>query len=141
MAKKRPELPPPTVPPCLLFCDGVILEQGTGKTTLVGTYSGVAASTFPSPPKDLHVYVQLTSFVGEVEVRLVCAQVNLPEPEEVYATRHAVRFRGKLLVEQLHLVWNQFQFPRPGEYGFQLWCQGQCLVERRLLVRQRGGTP
>ena len=37
MAKKRPELPAPTVPPCMLFCDSVILEQGTGKTTLVGT--------------------------------------------------------------------------------------------------------
>src|ERR1700694_4238596 len=94
IAKKRPELPPPTVPACMLFCDSVILEQGTGKTTLVGTYSGMAVATFPSPPKDLHVYVQLTSFVGDVEVRLLCVQVDLPEPEEVYATQHLVRFRG-----------------------------------------------
>jgi hypothetical protein len=125
----------------MLFCDGVILEQGTGKTTLVGMYSGVAATTFPSAPKDLHVYIQLTSFLGQANVRLVCVKVDMPEPEEIYATDHAMRFRGKLIVEQLHFVWNQFQFPSPGEYAFQLWCQGQCLTERRLTVRHKGGTP
>jgi hypothetical protein len=67
MAKKPKDLPPPTVPPCMLFCDGVILEQGTGKTTLVNTFSRIAAGVFPSPPRDLHVYVQLTSFLGDVE--------------------------------------------------------------------------
>src|SRR5579871_5079214 len=96
MAKERPELPPPTVPPCMLFCDGVILEQGTGKTTLVGTYAGMVAATFPSPPKDVHVYVQLTSFAGEAQMRLVCIQMDRAEPEEIYATEHTVRFRGKL---------------------------------------------
>ncbi len=141
MGKKRLELPPPTVLPSMLFCDAVILEQGTGKTTLVGTYSGLTAANFPSPPKDLHVYVQLTSFIGEIEVKLVCVKLDITKAEEIYATRHAVRFRGKLLVEQLHFVWNQFQFPSPGEYAFQLWCPGHCLAERRLTVRRKGATP
>src|SRR6516225_8830772 len=104
MAKKRGELPPPTVPPCILFCDGVILEQGTGKTTLVGTFSGVAAPSFPSPPKDIHVYAQLTSFVGTVTIRLACLRVDVPEGEEIYSTTHDVRLRGKLIVEQIHFV-------------------------------------
>ena len=39
MAKKPTSVPPPIVPPCMLFCDGVILEQGTGNATLVGTFS------------------------------------------------------------------------------------------------------
>src|SRR5438105_382968 len=111
MAKKRSELPPPLVPPCMLFCDSVILEQGTGKTTLVGTYSGLAATTFPSPPRDLHVYVQLTSFQGEAAVKLVCLRVDLPEPEEVYASQYTMRFRGKLLVEQLHLRLESIPIP------------------------------
>jgi hypothetical protein len=140
VTKSRPELPPPTVPPCVLFCDGVILEQGTGKTTLVGTYSGVTAATFPSPPKDLHIYVQLTSFVGVVDLMLVCTKVDIPEPREVYASKHNVRFRGKLVLEQVHFIWNQFQFPDPGEYAFQLWSQGHCLAEHRLVVRQKGGA-
>jgi hypothetical protein len=123
----------------MLFCDGVILEQGTGKTTLVGTFSGVAAPTFPSPPKDLHVYMQLTSFQGDVAIRLACVRVDVPEPEEIASTEHIVHFRGKLIVEQLHFVWNQFQFPNPGEYAIQLWCRDQCLAERRLTVRQKGG--
>jgi hypothetical protein len=118
----------------MIFCDGVILEQGTGKVTLVGTFSGLAATTFPSPPKDLHVYIQLTSFHGDVTVRLACMRVDVAEPEEIAATTHAVHFRGKLIVEQLHFVWSQFQFPTPGEYAVQLWCQDQCLAERRLTV-------
>ncbi len=138
MAKKQKVLPPPTVPPCMLFCDGVILEQGSGKTTLVNTFSGVAAGIFPSPPRDLHVYLQLTSFAGDVAVKLACVRVDLPEPDEVYSTEHVVRLRGKLLVEQMHFVWHQFQFPSPGEYAFQLWSQGHCLAERRLTVRRKG---
>jgi hypothetical protein len=138
MVKKRAPLPPPTVPPCLLFCDGVIVEQGTGKTTLIGTYSGVAAEHFPSPPKDLHLYAQVTSFVGQVEMKLTCVRVDLPEPDEIYATVHDVQFRGKLVVEQVHFEWRQFQFPSPGEYAFQLSSLGISIAERRLRVRQKG---
>jgi hypothetical protein len=122
----------------MLFCDGVILDQATGKITLVGTFSGVAATTFPSPPRDLHVYVQVTSFVGDAEFRLVCVQIDTPEPQEIFSASYPVRFRGKLHVEQLHLALHQFQFPRAGEYVFELWCQGHCLAERRLSVRQKG---
>jgi len=79
-------------------CDRV--EQGTAKTTLVGTFSGVAAEQFPSPPKDLHIYAQLTSFVGNVRVKLVCLRVSDDEADEVYSTEHVVRSHGKLTVEQ-----------------------------------------
>jgi hypothetical protein len=122
----------------MLRCDGVIVEQGTGKITLVSTFSGVAAHVYPSPPRDLHVYLQLTSFQGELEIKLACVRVDLPEPEEVYATEHLVRSRGKLVVEQVYFTWHQFQFPSPGEYAFQLWSQGQCIAERRLTARQKG---
>lgn len=121
MTDARSAPPPPTVAPCMLFCDGVIVEHGTGKTTLVGTYSGLSAESFPSPPRDLHVYVQLTSYVGVVRVRLACIQADSAEADEVYATEHTLLFRGKLSLEQVHFVWNQFAFPRSGEYAFQLW--------------------
>jgi hypothetical protein len=124
----------------MVFCDGVIVEQGTGKTTLVSTFSGVAADPFPSPPKDLHVYAQLTSLVGDVRVRLTCLRVGDAEADEVYSTEHLVRFHGKLIVEQIHFVWHQFQFPSASEYLFQLWSQDECIAERRLLVRQKGGV-
>ncbi|MBI3410102.1 MAG: hypothetical protein HY040_17305 [Planctomycetes bacterium] len=138
MPEPRAAIPPPTVPPSMLFCDGVIVEQGTSKTTLVGTFSAVAAPDFPSPPLDLHVFVQLTSSVGLMPVRLSCYRIDIADPVEVYSTTHAVSFRGKLFVEQLHLVWKQFQFPAPGEYAFELWSQNQCIAERRLKVRLKG---
>jgi hypothetical protein len=116
----------------MLFCDSVILEHGTGKVTLVGTYSGVAAETFPSPPADLHIYIQLTSSVGQIPVRLSCLRASTAEPEEVYSSSQIIHFRAKLIVEQVHVVWKQFQFPAPGEYSFQLWSQGRVIAERRL---------
>jgi hypothetical protein len=129
------------MPPCMLFCDGVIVEQGTGKITLVGTYSGISASKFPSPPRDLHIFVQLTSFHGDATVRLVCVRIDMAEPEEIASTSHLVHFRGKLVVEQLHFAWNQFRLPSPGVYAVQLWCQNQCIAERRLTVRTKGDPP
>jgi hypothetical protein len=94
-------------------------------------------AVFPSPPRDLHVYVQLTSFLGDVEVRLVCMRVDLSDAQEIYTAQHTVRLRGKLAVEQMHFVWHEFQFPSAGEYAFQLWSKGQCIAERRLSVRQK----
>ena len=138
MSKYKTDLPPPTVPPCMLFCDGVIVEQGSGKTTLVGTYSGIAAPSFPSPPRDIHVYVRLTSYVGDVPVRLVCLRTDGIEPQEIYSTVHKVHFRDKLFVEQVHIIWTQFQFPAPGEYAFQLWSKDRCIAERRLHARVKG---
>jgi hypothetical protein len=72
-------------------------------------------------------------------VRVVCVRADVPEPYEIYATEHTVRFRGKLVVEQVCFMWHQFQFPTPGEYAFQFWSHGRCLAERRLTVRQKGG--
>jgi hypothetical protein len=137
MAEKG-ALPVPSVPPCMLFCDSVIVDQATGKTTLVGTYSAVSATTFPSPPMDLHIYVQVTSFVGKTGFRLACVEASATELEEIFSASYPVRFRGKLHVEQLHLALRQFQFPRPSEYVFELWCEGQCLADRRLTVRSKG---
>jgi hypothetical protein len=122
----------------MLFCDGVIREQGTGKITLINTFAGLAARTFPCPPRELHVYIELTSFVGDADVRLVCVRADVPEPYEVYAVEYVAHLRGKLSVEQLHFVLSQFQVPSPGEYVFQLWSQGQCIAERRLTIRQMG---
>jgi len=121
VAKQRANLPAPTIPPCMLFCDGIIVEQGTGKTTLIGTFSGVAAEQFPSPAKDLHVYAQLSSLVGDMSIKLTCLRLDTAEAEEAYSTEHVIRFHSKLIVEQVHFMWNQFQFPSPGEYLFQLW--------------------
>jgi len=108
--------------------------------TRTAGFSGVAAEQFPSPSKDLHVYAQLSSLVGDVRVRLTCLQVGAADAEEVYSTEHVIRFHGKLTVEQVHFVWHQFQFPIPGEYLFQLWTQGECIAERRLIVRPKGGS-
>ena len=136
----KADIPPPTVSPCMLFCDGVIVERGTLKMTLIGTHSGVAAHSYPSPPRDLHVYVELSSFVGDVAVRLRCERIDQAETEEVHSTTHKAHFRGKLVVEQLHIVWPLFQFPAAGKYVFQLWCQDQCVAERRLSARIKGGS-
>ncbi|MCA1708703.1 MAG: hypothetical protein LC808_37645 [Actinobacteria bacterium] len=112
--------------------------SSNGQDDLGRTFSGAAATTFPSPPIDLHIYVQVTSFVGQTEFRLACLRIDLAEPEEVYSASYPVEFRGKLHVEQLHLALRRFQFPSAGEYAFQLWCQGQYLAERRLGVRGKG---
>ena len=87
---------------------------------------------------DFRIYVQLTSFEGKIPIRLVSCRADSPDLEEIYSTSHVVQFRGKLIVEQLLVVWKDFQFPAPGEYVFQLWGAGQCIAERRLTARIKG---
>jgi hypothetical protein len=55
------------------LCDFVIIEEGTGKASLIGCFDRLVVPTFPSPPRDLFLSAELTGGHGRgrvsVEIR------------------------------------------------------------------------
>jgi hypothetical protein len=59
------------VPPrckALLLCDQVLVEAGTGKTSLVGIFDRVGVTAFPAAVGPFNAFVQLTDGVGRYQV-------------------------------------------------------------------------
>ena len=57
----------PTIPPSVIFSDGVIREERTGKLTLVGTFHHFTPATFPFQPPPFFITVSLSNFRGKLD--------------------------------------------------------------------------
>ena len=58
----------PTIPPSVIFSDGVIREERTGKLTLVGTFHHFNPPTpFPFRPPPFFITVSLSNFHGKLD--------------------------------------------------------------------------
>ena len=57
----------PTIPPSVIFSDGVIREERTGKLTLVGTFHHFNPPTFPFRPPPFFITVSLSNFRGKLD--------------------------------------------------------------------------
>src|SRR5713101_5650928 len=57
----------PTIPPNVIFSDGVIREERTGKLTLVGTFHHFNPPVFPFNPAPFWITVSLGNFRGKLD--------------------------------------------------------------------------
>src|SRR6266516_6917575 len=57
----------PTIPPSVIFSDGVIREERTGKLTLVGTFHHFNPPNFPFRPPPFFITVSLANFRGKLD--------------------------------------------------------------------------
>jgi hypothetical protein len=57
----------PTIPPSVIFSDGVIREERTGKLTLVGTFHHFNPPGFPFRPPPFFITVSLSNFRGKLD--------------------------------------------------------------------------
>jgi len=75
----------------ILLCDQVIVEQGTGRKTLVGTLDRLSAASFPFD-RDVTLFAKLTDAEGVYRVRVdfvhvstdrLLGRVEVPDPVHV----------------------------------------------------------
>jgi hypothetical protein len=57
----------PTIPPSVIFSDGVIREERTGKLTLVGTFHHFNPPAVPFRPPPFFITVSLSNFRGKLD--------------------------------------------------------------------------
>ena len=119
----------------LFLCDQVVFEQRTNKPTLVGVFTGVACSAFPSVPQNLDVFASLTNGHGDVVLDLQV--IRLATDEQINGQSIEVTFPDPLTVFNLRFRFRQLSFPEPGDYLFQLSCDGDVICHRRIHVYGR----
>src|SRR5947209_18127572 len=78
------------------FYDYIIIEEGTGKASLIGCFDTLAMPNIPSPPRAFFLSAELTGGQGPARVGVRIAR---PDTDETVKLTHGdVYFRGRLLV-------------------------------------------
>jgi hypothetical protein len=117
----------------MITSDSVFTDPGTGKTTILGTFSAIVGREFPLPFPKIMVYLALTDARGRVPLRLRLIDADeIREP--VQEKEWEIEFSDPVVVVEESVCLAHTVFPESGEYRLQLLSGGELLMERRLLV-------
>ena len=125
----------------MMLCDSVWRDPSTGKTFIQGGFTALTAPEFPCAVSKFSAYVALTQIRSAVEInlRLVLVSEDESDPKDVSSAQAKVDSHDPLAVAEGDFVFQDVVFERPGEYRFVLECDGEPLLERRLVAVPGGG--
>jgi hypothetical protein len=123
----------------LTLCDHVLVEQGTKKVSLIGSFWEVGVERFPAVLPPFFVYAALTDGLGSGTLELVLSR--LETDEEVFTYRSAITFLDQLSVLYVRLRVRNCSIPASGANQFMLLVDGALVAQRQLRVHLRGGSP
>jgi len=134
----------PVICPAILFCDGIIREEGTGKFTIIGTFQFFNAPSFPlvvpgfcvmvmldnleAGTKELRVAIRLETSDSGLTIASALANVSIPQGYDPTGTLD-VPFRLA-----------QVSFPYAGKFQLVVLLNNEIVGQRRLLVRPISAT-
>lgn len=116
----------------LMLCDQVVIEQGTLKPYLLGVFTGIAASSFPTGPQRLDVFAALTDGLGHVTI--VLTVIHLETNKQIYAQEMQMDFPDPLQIINLRFRVRRLVFDEGGTYLFALTVNDQEIAARRVRV-------
>jgi hypothetical protein len=120
------------------LCDYVIIEEGTGKASLIGCFDKLALPSFPSQPRAFFLAAELTGGHGLARVGVRIARPDTDEP--IGWTRSDVHFRDRLFVVRYRTRVMNCSFPVPGRYAVSLLVDGELAGQRILEVTSGGNS-
>ena len=116
----------------LIVCDQIIQDSPSGKRSLVGIFNSLKAADFPATTKHLSIYASLTNINGNVPMELRCLNETHDEPII------AVPFNGSIdnpnNVLDVAFDFDEFSFPKPGLYCFEIRADEEIILSSRLNV-------
>ena len=119
----------------VLLCDLVHEDPRGHNVTLLGIFTDVRCSRFPSPSRLISAYALLDGDPGEVgEVTLACVEDATGDVQFEERQRIQIGSNGK---RHVHIRCGEgFHFPRPGFYRFMLSFDGDPIGEQTLTVQE-----
>ena len=120
------------VKPCVqafLVCDTIIVDQLTGKKSLIGTFTHLWAQRFPCQHPQMGVYFCFTDAEGtyDFELRLIF----LDEDKVIgKASLSPITIQSRLEIHDLGVNLPSLVFPGPGRYEFRLYANGHFITQK-----------
>lgn len=126
----------------MVLCDGIHRDAGSGKHTILGTFSTIHFDKLPNK-SPFAVYFAITDGQGEfsLQLRIVDAKADLSDDVEQLFETPKIEFECPsplMVIEGGFVVAPVFE--KTGHYICQLLANGEEIMERRLLVAVRAET-
>ena len=118
----------------LLICDHVHEDPVSHNVTLLGIFTTLRATKFPTPLRVMSVYSQLVGDPGEFgEVALRCESMT---GGQVLATETYRVQIGASGTRHVHVRLDDLRFPEPGPYRFSLQVESEIIGEQTIVVTE-----
>ena len=124
----------------LVVADGLHLEHGSGKITILGTFATVGSTKFPCVHPQIGVYMALTNGRGKSKVNLKLCDVDEEKPP-LFTHTIDIDIPSPLAVIELCAQIVGVKFDLPGDYRLQLFVNDIFLMERRIVVLNLNEAP
>lgn len=118
----------------MVLCDWIHDDPSTHKKFIMGTFSAIAAKTFPYTVPTFCVYAALTNGNGEMLVRIVIEEIDGNTPP-VFEGATKVKFPGPLFTLDIGFNARSLVIPSAGKYVVRLLVDGEPCQERIFGVR------
>jgi hypothetical protein len=118
----------------MLACDGVHLDPGTGKHTLLGVFDAVAPSGYPSHIDSAAIYVSLTNMKGAYAFELSWLRGDTEEELALVAAVHKVRVSSPLERLVLSFDVDSLPLPVPGRFILRLRVNGRHIQDYAIIA-------
>ena len=123
------------VPPIILaiqVCDSVILDQRTGRASVLNIFETINAPVYPATHHTMTFFSELTNGHGKVDINVKL--VDVQDDDKIMAeVKSEVVFANVKQICRCILTFGGVTFPKKGEYRFQLFLNGELAGERRLV--------
>ena len=130
---KKPQKPPPPLCLGLILADSLHRDPGSGKWTILGTFSTLFSQEFPCQHPLMAVFGVLSDGRGTVRLEIRLVDVD-EEHGSLASAAGEVQFEDPRAVVEFAIPLPGVMFPEPGEYRVQCLADGELLMERRLMV-------
>ena len=120
----------------MMLCDAVWRDPSTGKTFIQGGFTAITAPQFPCAVAKFSAYIAMTQISGSVPInlRLIFVDDDGSDSKDISSAQAKVDSHDPLAVAEGEFLFHDIVFERPGEYRFVLECDGETLLERRLVA-------
>jgi hypothetical protein len=109
-------------------------DPDSGNLAVLGIFTTLRATKFPTPYRVLSIYALLTGSPGETaELEFQCVSAD----GEVLARETSRIVLGSLGKRHLNIRLDQLRFPEPGEYRFALSSEDEIIGEETFLVLEK----
>jgi hypothetical protein len=126
-------IPPPLVLG-LIVCDYLLIEEGTRKISLIGSFRELEVARLPGVARPFVVYTMLTDGSGDATIEVVIRRLNTDE--QIYSASRPFTFDDRLSVLDVSFDVHNCPFPAAGRYEVSLQVDDEEVAKRRLLVRR-----
>ena len=133
--KNRKGRKPPPKCKAILLCDHTIIEAGTGKVSIIGTFDSFFVLTFPGATAPFTAFLQMTDGIGSY---VITVEVHDLQQDKILARADgpAIDFPNRSVKMNIGIPVPPLPVNHPGRCDFVVFADGQEIDRQQFEVHQ-----